>query len=247
MRMNASSLRLILLFCFLLPVACAADDSLNVSPFGKILIYKPATGAPTSEVILISGDGGFEYRVTKMAQAAADEGALVAGIDITTYLGKEKQRDWRGCPAEDLVKLNATVRKAEGLNLKSRPVLVGYSSGATIAYAALAEAPSSFAGAITLGFCPELEGVKVCAGDQLKWRHGGRTNVIILEPSAKLAARWITLQGDMDEACDSQRIAAFVAKAPGAEMVRLKGVGHGFNIPDNWIAAFDAAFQKMQK
>jgi len=39
-----------------------------------------------------------------------------------------------------------------------RPIVVGYSSGATVAYAALVAAPpETFAGAISLGFCPDLE------------------------------------------------------------------------------------------
>ena len=38
-----------------------------------------------------------------------------------------------------------------------KPVLIGYSSGATIAYAALAQAGDTrFSGAMTLGFCPDL-------------------------------------------------------------------------------------------
>ena len=46
------------------------------------------------------------------------------------------------------------------------PVLAGFGAGATLAYGALAQAPSgSFAGAISLGFCPEIEASHpLCAG-----------------------------------------------------------------------------------
>jgi len=53
-----------------------------------------------------------------------------------------------------------------------RPLLVGYSSGATLVYAALAAAPpEAFAGAISLGFCPDLEIHKpLCHGRALASR-----------------------------------------------------------------------------
>ena len=54
------------------------------------------------------------------------------------------------------VPMAAQLRDAGALVV--RIVLVGYSSGASLAYAAIAAAPpETFAGAISLGFCPDIE------------------------------------------------------------------------------------------
>jgi type IV secretory pathway VirJ component len=54
-------------------------------------------------------------------------------------------------------RLSRTVQLRRKLTEYKPPLLVGYSSGATLVYAALAAAPpETFAGAIRLGFCPDL-------------------------------------------------------------------------------------------
>lgn len=238
---------LYLLVSLLTPLVFAwGEDLVSEDPFGELHIFKPSTQEPTSLILLISGDGGWEYRVKRMAESASGAGALVVGIDIISYMGKEKTRNWEGCPFEDLLKLSSTIQEKLGFKGKYRPTLIGYSSGATVAYAALAEDPTAFAGAITLGFCPDLHGMKICAGDQLKWHHASKEGVILLQPDPQLGSRWIALQGEIDKECNAEKIAPYVKKIPGAELVSLKGVGHGFNVPDAWIAAFLEALQKLQ-
>jgi hypothetical protein len=55
------------------------------------------------------------------------------------------------------------------------PVLVGYSSGATVVYAALVQSPpGTFAGALSLGFCPDQDfsGAALCPGAGLHYTQG---------------------------------------------------------------------------
>ncbi len=60
------------------------------------------------------------------------------------------------------------VQQKYGLGVRS-PILVGYSSGATLVYATLAQAPvGTFKGALSLGFCPDLEWrMPLCRGEGL--------------------------------------------------------------------------------
>jgi len=228
-------------------VATFAEPSLTVDPFGEVRLFSPSSGSPSSLVLLISGDGGWEDRDVQMADAAAADGAFVAGIDITAYIGRQKNRTWSGCPAKDLENLGALIQEKQQFSKKFRPLLVGYSSGATLAYAALLEEPSAFAGAITFGFCPDLHGARVCEGDNLHYHQAPKNpSTFLLEPASEVDAHWIDLQGDMDKECAPDKIALFVKKVHGAEIMHLKNVGHGFKFPDAWLSTFQEAFRKLR-
>ena len=231
-----------------LSLAAFAEEKKNVEPFGEVRLYKPAAKA-TSLVLLISGDGGWEDKVAKMAEGASASGAFVVGIDIDQYLGPEKHRDWSGCPFMDLEKLTAQIRQTERLGEIGKPILMGYSSGATLAYAALLEAPGSFSGAVTLGFCPDLHGAKICTGEKLKWHRTVHKSkpVLLLEPETQFSVRWVAIQGEMDIACGPRQISAFIQKVPGAEMVTVKNVTHGFNVPGDWLSYLIDGLRKIEK
>ena len=94
------------------------------------------------------------------------------------------------------------------------PVLVGYSSGATLAYAALVQAPvNTFRGAISLGFCPDLELRRpFCKGHGLVSQPTRDGKGVLFAPAGELAAPWIALQGDVDKVCDPKQTADFVAR-----------------------------------
>jgi type IV secretory pathway VirJ component len=55
------------------------------APFGEVAIYTPG-GEPHSLVLFVSGDGGWNLGVISMARHLADEGAVVAGLDVRHYL-----------------------------------------------------------------------------------------------------------------------------------------------------------------
>ena len=132
-----------------------------------------------------------------------------------------------------------------------QPTLVGYSSGATLVYATLVESPDGlFKGALSIGFCPDLDLTKpVCTGSGIhaaprRDRHGVLRGVNFL-PAKSLAGRWISLQGEIDQVCPIAPTRRFIAQVPGAEMVRLPKVGHGFGVERNWMPQFKAAFARL--
>ena len=132
-------------------------ETLTLPTFGKVALYAPK-GAPDQVVLFVSGDGGWNLGVVSMAERVRDLGALVVGIDIRAFLRSLEASRSCAYPAGALEELSRAVQLHRKLPAYRRPILVGYSSGATLVYAALAAAPpETFAGAISLGFCPDLE------------------------------------------------------------------------------------------
>ena len=80
-------------------------------------------------------------------------------------------------PRADFEALSHQVQKEIGMSEYHVPVLIGYSSGATVVYAALVESPpGTFAGALSLGFCPDQDfaGAALCPGAGLHYRANER-------------------------------------------------------------------------
>src|SRR5919108_4336596 len=135
----------------------ATSDSLAFGRFGTVALYR-RTEHPSSVALFVSGDGGWNLGVVGMAQELASMDVLVVGIDIRDYRAA-LARASEACsyPAAEFEALSQYVQKRLGFARYTPPVLVGYSSGATLVYATLAQAPpNTFRGAISLGFCPDL-------------------------------------------------------------------------------------------
>src|SRR4029078_10059898 len=128
-------MRLVLFILFLtIPLGIEAqEETISIAPFGEIHFYQPANQPPVSVLILISGDGGWEHAVLKMARVLSGEGCLVAGIDINQYL-KNLEKEPGDCPspATDFLTLGQSIQEKYGIKKGARPYLVGYSSGATL-------------------------------------------------------------------------------------------------------------------
>jgi len=218
------------------------------APFGRVMLYEPA-GTPRAVVLFISGDDGWNLGVLGMARHLASQGALVAGIDARRYLAAIAGARGR-CRylAGDLEALAHRVQRELGLETYHVPLLYGYSSGANLAYAALAQSHGTFAGAVSMGFCPEQNygGAELCGGGGGGLRtRPGRKGAIVLEPAAQLGDPWIALQGQVDRVCPAATVEAFAAGVGGAQVVRLPGVGHGFGAERNWLPQFDAVFAQL--
>src|SRR5438034_8115328 len=124
---------------------------------GQGTAYVPRT-ATAHVVLFISGDGGWNAGVVDMARRIAAQQAVVIGIAYPA-LKRVAAREG-GCwyVASDLELISHAAQKALKLPQYHPPVLVGYSSGASLAYASLAHTPAvTFAAAIRLGFCPDIE------------------------------------------------------------------------------------------
>jgi type IV secretory pathway VirJ component len=224
------------------------SETLTLPTFGKVALYAPK-GAPDQVVLFVSGDGGFNLGVVSMAERIRDLGALVVGIDIRVFLKSLEASSSCAYPAGALEELSRAVQLHRKLPAYERPILVGYSSGATLVYAALAAAPpETFAGAISLGFCPDIEIRRaLCRQRGLAFQKKVRGVGYDLAPFAGLAVPWIVLQGEADEVCDPAATRAFAAATGSTRLFSLPMVGHGFLVPRNWEPQFVLAYQAIAR
>ncbi len=229
--------------------SAGTNDILNVGEFGEIALYRP-TGEVKQVVIFISGDGGWNQGVVSMAENMRNQGALVAGIDIRSYfknlnVSKEK------CAylGADFERLSRLIQQHENLSQYHYPILVGYSSGATLAYAILNQTPQGvFSGGLSLGFCPDLELDKpLCRGDQLKATKRNKGVGVDLLGVTKMHDPWFALQGEQDQVCDAQATKQFVSGIGNAQLIMLPKVGHGYSVEKNWLPQFMAAYSSLSK
>jgi len=187
-----------------------------------------------------------------MAQALAGLGAVVIGVDIRHYfesLHQAAQRPGAPCQmiAADFEALSHRVQKQIGMSEYLVPVLVGYSSGATLVYAALVQSPpGTFAGALSLGFCAsqDFAGAQLCPGAGLRYTQN-KQNELVFEPAHTLRQPWIALQGEKDQVCDPRAAAEFAAQVAGGAVVTLPLVGHGFEVESKWMPQFRAAYATL--
>jgi type IV secretory pathway VirJ component len=183
-----------------------------------------------------------------MARELSSLDALVVGINITHYL-KELEKSPEKCsyPAADFELLSKFIQKKLNFPSYVTPVLLGYSSGATLVYATLVQAPSNtFRGAISLGFCPDLLLTKpFCRGSGLEWKPGPKGNGYSFLPAITLEIPWIALQGTIDQVCDPAATESYVKQVKHGEIVLLPKVGHGFSVPRDWLPQFKQSFSSI--
>ncbi|MGW8320530.1 MAG: AcvB/VirJ family lysyl-phosphatidylglycerol hydrolase [Thermodesulfobacteriota bacterium] len=246
--MNGKTLWLLALALFLHGGLAAGDEQrLQFGNFGTITVYR-ASPRPAHVVLFVSGDGGWNLGVVDMARELATLDALVVGIDITHYLaeigGKGESCSY---PAADFEGLSKFVQKKFDFPRYVVPVLVGYSSGATLVYATVVQAPpNTFLGAISMGFCPDLSLTKpLCRGNGLEWSAGKKDKGYSFLPASNLQTPWIALQGTIDQVCNAAANEAYVHQVNRGQIVMLPHVGHGFSVPRNWMPQFKEAFGRL--
>jgi len=228
------------------PPTAAAGETFAFAPFGTVHVYAPP-GEPSQVVLFVSGDGGWNLGVIPMARRLAREGALVAGIDVRSFLAALERSGACAYPAGSLEELARAVELRARLPQYHAPILVGYSSGATLVYAALAQAPpESFKGAISLGFCPEVSlRTPLCRGRGLVTRPKPKGTGHDLDPFAELGVPWVALQGEIDQVCEPATTARFVAQVPSGRLVSLPHVGHGFGVTARWEPQYLDAYREI--
>ena len=216
--------------------------------FKGLHVYQPA-GVPKSFSLLLSGDGGWkESQMDAMARVLVAEGALVAGIDTPQML-EFLEADGGDCASSDgdLENLAHFVQAWAKVPGYLPPVLVGFSSGATLAYANLVQAPAQvFAAGLGLGFCPDLPLKKpLCAGEGLRFKPRKDQQGVDLLPAPKLAVPFVALLGEQDAFCAARPTQAFIDQIPAARQALLPKVAHDYG--DNWRgrAALAAAYRKL--
>jgi type IV secretory pathway VirJ component len=227
--------------------AMDAAETLTYGRFGRVALYRQ-TPHPGRVVLFFSGDGGWNLGVVDMARTLSTMDALVVGISLPRYtkaLGAASEKC--SYAAADAELLSKYVQKKLGFPTYTPPVLVGYSSGATLVYALLVQAPpNTFKGAISMGFCPDLPLTKpLCAGHGLTWGPGPKGKGFSFKPADTLEQPWIAFQGLIDQVCSPQDVEAYVRQVRKGEAVMLPKVGHGFSVPSHWEAQFKEAFLRL--
>ncbi|AMV71210.1 virulence factor family protein [Desulfuromonas carbonis] len=237
----------VIVFLLYAATALGGEKTLQYGPFGTLTLYQNRP-QPSHVVLFVSGDGGWNLGVVDMARSLAGLDALVVGIDVTHYLRQLAKRN-QTCsyPAADFENLSKFVQKKLGFDRYRTPVLVGYSSGATLVYGLLAQAPpTTFRGAISMGFCPDLPLNKpFCVGNGLKSEPYPKAPGYQFLPATTLAVPWIAFQGASDQTCAAENVATFVKQVRGGELVLLPRVGHGFAVQQNWLPQFRDAFARL--
>jgi type IV secretory pathway VirJ component len=205
--------------------ASGTATRLSHGRFRNFPVYRPV-GTPSGFVLLLSGDDGWSTSADGMARQLAAHGAMVAGIDWRQFKANlEADGDQCLFPDGDLENLSHFVQAYFHTSAYLSPVLVGIYSGAAMAYAVLAQAPrNTFAAAMTLDFCPDLNLNKpLCEGSGLEFTRGGRG--LDLLPVKSLSNPWVNLEDEAHRSCPAGAAKQFVAPIRGATTVTLPTVG----------------------
>ena len=239
---------LVIMMGGMITFARAGEQTVQFGRFGTVHLVRTSP-QPSHIALFMSGDGGgCEQRMVDMAHAFAELDTLVVVIDINYYLkALEKSGDVCAYPAADLEILSKFIQKKLNWPQYVIPILIGYSSGATLVYAVVAQAPpNTFCGAISLGFCPDLPLSKpLCRGYGLEWKTASREKGYIFLPATNLQIPWIVLQGITDQVCEPAITKAFVKQVKGGEIIMLPTVGHGFCDPPKWMPQVKPAFLRV--
>jgi len=225
-----------------------AERIIDVPALGEVTVYA-AQGQAKGLALFASGDGGWNLGVWDMAHVAAELGYRVAGFSTPAFLKALEAADGECSDAAGLLDhLAARIKADFKLPADLQPVLIGYSSGATVMYAALAQAGDArFGGAMTLGFCPDLiihkpfcEGAGLTADKQTKPPYG-----IVFNAVPAVSAPWVVLQGEIDQVCNPPDTIAFVGQVKNGKVVSLPKVGHGYSVPRNWMPQYREGLQDL--
>jgi len=210
-------------------------------------VYRPAA-EPGGFVLMLSGERGWDAAMAEMAQALVQDGAMVAGIDTPRFFAA-LERDGADCEFTDgdLENLSHFIQAYYKLPTYLAPILAGYSSGAAFAYANLVQAPKdTFGGALALGFCPTLQLHKpLCKGSGLEFRPSPDGKGVELLPAQALSDPFTALQGGSDAVCAPAAVHAFLGQVPGAAVLDLPEVDHGFGTGSRWQPQFRDAYAKL--
>lgn len=225
----------------------AAQEKISHGRFDNVELYRPQ-GDPKSFVLFFSGDAGWDARMQGMARTLSSQGALVAGVS-TPGLLKQLEADGGDCVYTDgdVENLSRYLQAYARVPTYFPPLLVGYSTGATLSYALLAQADAgTFAGALALAFTPDFRLNKpLCKGEGVAYTKRKKHRGVRFEPVRHLRQPLIVLQGEADAVTPLKPAREFLARVPNAELVVLPKVGHGYTDPEDWLPQFHAAYAQL--
>ena len=200
-RFNAVALPLLrlasIVSLMLLPIALnAASVPVHYGLFGDVHVASPS-GEPKRTVIFISDKNGWDARAEMLANALANDGALVFGIDYPAYLKEMLSIKNDAChfPSAHIQEMSDWMQKNQKVKNFSYPLLVGDGAGAAFAYATDAQAPKgTLGGLVTLGWDFGLRFPKAfCKGDAGEMSVADGKDAFHIAPVGALPNRWLPL------------------------------------------------------
>ncbi len=217
--------------------------------FGALHLFKPH-GVISSVAILASGDGSWDDPLMdRLAQQLVAAGGAVIGIDTVAYLRALDGGNQCLDMADEFEQLARVMERQLGVQQYLPPVLVGYSSGASLVYAVLAQSSRGmFQAAMSVGFCVELNApAPLCSGRGVLGRFAENAGAPLqLMPVRELPAQWVVLQGEQDPYCSLDTARQFTAQVTAAQLHSLPKVGHFFEGTRDWRDAFANTYQNLR-
>jgi phosphatidylglycerol lysyltransferase len=197
--------------------------SLEANNLGTIHLVDPA-GAMRGLVVLFSGAAGWNSLADAAAAALAQEGALVVGVDLPSYLVRLDSRPPEACHniVGDVESITRQLQRERSNSSYLTPIVAGIEEGGALAAALLAQAPAAtIAGAVA--YDPTLSvdtRVPLCS-----------TPAAVAEPAGGFAyGPWPTLPGfwvvgfpSGGDTPTRQRIAALKAAGTPVDIANLTG------------------------
>lgn len=218
-------------------------ESFQSKALGEVHVYRPAGPADRVAVVL-SGDGGWKPQEAsgRTAAALAARGVVALGLDVNQVFAVMAAPG--GKPFDLAGALDALAREgAERYGARGRTILSGYSAGATLAYAAFAQAPAGrFSGLVTQGFCPDQDTVNP-AGDAAGATIGYQKPKVVgwIYHAKPLPGPWAAIEGEREHGCPGGSVPKFVGRVPGAKLWTLPGMTHAFEPAEGWAAQLSEA------
>jgi type IV secretory pathway VirJ component len=221
------------------------ESVVQVPIIGHVVAYVPK--APASNVILfLSGDGRWNLGVVDWARRIMPK-AIVLGVDFVALKNAHPSSGSCWLPTGDLETISHAAQKALKLPEYHVPVVVGYSSGATLVYELLAAAPpNTFAGGLSLGFCPDLPALQpVCPADNFKPTYDAKKYTAWLPKVSKVDRDWYVLNGELDQVCSPPEMHKFMDGIQNAHFIEIPHTGHGFGKQMYWSQPFDQSLDAL--
>jgi type IV secretory pathway VirJ component len=226
-----------------------AESNYVMRPFGQVNVFRPQ-GNPRGVVLVLSGDGGWSPVEVAMSRALAAKGMLVGGVSTTALMKALEASKGSKCvnPNYPLIDLSQDLQHRMGVRAYMKPILFGWSSGATVAYAALAQWPNAgYQAVASLGFSADLPGVKPwCKAPGFAYRPIAKPEKgWLFSPNPQVKVPWIVLQGQQDQVVSPAAARSFALKVPTAHLIELPRVGHGFAMQNQWLPQFMTTLDPM--
>jgi type IV secretory pathway VirJ component len=224
--------------------ALTKESTISWGRFGALPVYYQ-NDHPPDVVLFISGENGWNKDMAGLARDIATWDALVVGVDMKGFaarLANTKERC--AYPAADFELLSKFVQKKFGFSDYRVPMIMGYESGAALAYALLSQAPQgTFRSALCMEFCPALPLKKpLCKGSGRGFLPASAGSGFRCLPDSSLTVPWIAFQGTAGQACSMELVKEFVKKCGAAQMVKVQGVNSGFPDKEKWLPQLKSAF-----